>query len=63
MIFFGEEALRKTVVDFMAHYHFEGNHQGLENRLIVPIEATTSGIVERRQRLGGLLDYYCRQAA
>jgi putative transposase len=63
MIFFGEEALRKTVVDFIAHYHFERNHQGLENRLIVPIKATSSGSVERRQRLGGLLNYYYRQAA
>ena len=63
MIFFGEEALRRAITDFIAHYHFERNHQGLENRLIVPIKATTSGIVERRQRLGGLLNYYYRQAA
>ena len=56
MIFFGEEALRKTVVEFIAHYHFERNHQALDNRLIVPIMATTSGNVERRQRLGGLLN-------
>ena len=63
MIFFGEEALRKVVADFIAHYHFERNHQGLENRLIVPIIETTSGNVERRQRLGGLLNYYYRTAA
>ena len=63
MIFFGEDALRKAVVDFMAHYHSERNHQGLENRLIVPIKVTRSGSVERRQRLGGLLNFYYRQAA
>src|SRR5215468_9978879 len=33
MIFFGEEALRKAVADFIVHYHFERNHQGLENQL------------------------------
>ena len=63
MIFFGEDALRKAVVDFIAHYHFERNHQGLENKLIVPIKVRSSGSVERRQRLGGLLNYYYRQAA
>ena len=63
MIFFGEEALRRAVTDFMAHYHLERNHQGLKNKLIVPIKVTTSGTVKRRQRLGGLLSYYYRQAA
>ena len=36
MIFFGEASLRKAVSAFLAHYHAERNHQGLENRLIVP---------------------------
>jgi putative transposase len=63
MIFFGEEALRQAVFDFVAHYHFERNHQGLKNSLIVPIKITKTGTVERRQRLAGLLSYYYRQAA
>ena len=63
MIFFGEDALRKAIADFIAHYHFERNHQGLQNRLIVPMKTVNSGSVERRQRLGGLLNYYYRQAA
>jgi hypothetical protein len=65
MIFFGEEALRKAVSDFIVHYHLERNHQGLENRLIVPMttKVDTAGCVERRQRLGGLLNFYYRQAA
>lgn len=55
MIFFGEDALRKAVRDFVAHYHFERNHQGLGNQLIVPLTTPveTVGIVQRRQRLGG----------
>jgi transposase InsO family protein len=65
MIWFGEEALRKGVQEFMAHYHRERNHQGLENRLIQP-EADhlgATGEIQQRQRLGGLLNYYYRNAA
>src|SRR5262247_3886873 len=32
MIFFGEDALRLTIREFLTHYHLERNHQGLENR-------------------------------
>jgi hypothetical protein len=51
----------------MAHYHRERNHQGLENRLIEPEpgleETARKGPVERRERLGGMLNYYYRTAA
>ena len=64
MIFFGEDSLWNTIREFVAHYHLERNHQGLGNRLIVPMDtkAETTGAVERRQRLGGLLNYYYRKA-
>jgi len=62
MILFGEDALRNAVREFVAHYHFERNHQGLGNRLIIAPAATvqTAGRVRRKQRLGGLLNYYDR---
>jgi len=65
MIFFGEDALRNTIREFVAHYHLERNHQGLENRLIVPLEmiGTGTAVVRKRERLGGLLNYYYREAA
>jgi putative transposase len=65
MIFFGEDALRNTIREFITHYHIERNHQGLENRLIVPLEmiATGTAVVKKRERLGGLLNYYYREAA
>jgi len=46
-------------------YHLERNHQGLGNRLIVPIETTgsTTRAIRKRQGLGGLLNYYYRTAA
>jgi hypothetical protein len=40
MIFFGEDALRNAVREFLEHYHLERNHQGLGNALIVPIKTT-----------------------
>jgi len=65
MIFFGEGSLRKGIDEFVLHYHGERNHQGLDNRLIVPEEgqAGRRGAVLRRERLGGMLNYYYRAAA
>jgi putative transposase len=65
MIFFGEESLRTALQNFVAHYHAERNHQGLGNQLISPEKGhlTNTGEVQRRQRLGGLLNYYYRAAA
>ena len=65
MILFGEGSLRKTIREFVAHYHRERNHQGLGNRLIIPDEthAGNGGTIQRRERLGGMLNYYYRLAA
>ena len=64
MVLFGEDALRNAVSEFVLHYHLERNHQGLGNRLITAMAAgKASGRVRRKQRLGGLLNYYHRAAA
>ena len=65
MIFFGEKSLRTAIQNFVAHYHTERNHQGLANQLISPEPGHlgNSGDVQRRQRLGGMLNYYYRAAA
>ena len=64
MILFGEDALRNSIREFLDHFHQERNHQGLGNRLIIPINATVNskGRIERRKRLGGLMNYYYRAA-
>jgi len=56
----GERHLRHVISEFVEHYHRERNHQGLENLLIdgAPQPANTNGRVLRRERLGGLLNYY-----
>jgi hypothetical protein len=55
MILFGEESLRTTIRNFVAHYHSERNHQRLANRLILPEAGYlgNTGTIQRRQRLGG----------
>ena len=65
MILFGERALRTAVSQFVSHYLKERNHQGLANRIINPEPGCSqrTGAVERRQRLGGMLNYYYRAAA
>ena len=65
MIFFGQASLRHAITQYMAHYHDERNHQGLENRLLRPLCTVDEphARVKRRQRLGGMLSYYHREAA
>jgi putative transposase len=65
VILFGERSLRKGIHEFVAHYHSERNHQGLDNRLIIPDEthAGNRGPIRRRGRLGSMLNYYYRSAA
>ncbi len=47
--------------EYVEHDHRERNHQGLANELIenVSTGAGNLGRIRRRQRLGGLLNYYC----
>jgi transposase InsO family protein len=65
MIFFSESSLRRAVFAYVAHYHGERNHQGLNNRLIEPERDARKRGAEIccRERLGGMLKYYYREAA
>jgi len=64
LIIFGERGLRKAITEFVTHYYFERNHQGLDNRLILGrAKSYPHGPVRRRARLGGLLNHYYREAA
>ena len=63
LILFGERRLLRALDEFVAHYHWERNHQGLGNELITPAAAAAGGTQVRcRDRLGGLLRYYHRAA-
>ena len=59
----GERHFRGAVTEYVAHYHDERNHQGLDSRLISgPPVIRTTNRVHRRPRLGGLLNFYERAA-
>jgi transposase InsO family protein len=61
----GEAHLRRGIREYLGHYHGERNHRGLANVLLTgaPPPANTNASVLRRERLGGLLNYYYRGAA
>ena len=65
MLFFGEDTVRRTIREFVTHYHEERNHQGLDNQLLInePTIVDWHVPVRKRERVGGLLNYYFRQAA
>jgi putative transposase len=65
MIFFGERSLRNAVREYLEHYHTGRNHQGLGNRIIDPGDEVgqCEGEIQNRERLGGMLRYYYRDAA
>ena len=60
----GEAHLRAAVRAFVAHYHEERPHQGLNNERIAPTTTSTGlGPIQCRERLGGVLKFYYRDAA
>jgi hypothetical protein len=65
VILFGERSLRRTLSEYVDHFHAERNHQGKGNVLLFPrpTDHQREGPVRCRERLGGLLRYYHRDAA
>jgi transposase InsO family protein len=65
IVMLGERSLSHVLHEYLTHYHRERNHQGLDNRLVAPEEGVgcQRGHMVRRERLGGLLSYYYREAA
>jgi putative transposase len=66
LILFGERALRHALTEYVAHYHHERNHQGKGNVLLFPTSRADErcvGLIHCRERLGGLLKDYVRDAA
>jgi putative transposase len=66
LILFGEASLRYALHEYVEHYHHERNHQGKDNVLLFPVVSHAKerhGAMRCRERLGGLLKYYERDAA
>jgi len=66
LILFGEGSLHHALTQYVAHFHHERNHQGKGNVRLFPTvsqDSTREGPIQCRERLGGLLKYYEREAA
>ncbi len=68
LILFGEASLRRALREYLVHYHQERNHQGRGNILLFSSTTKRAAPVDEpparcRERLGGLLKYYHREAA
>jgi putative transposase len=66
LILFGEASLQHALHEYVEHYHHERNHQGKGNVLLLPSSSQKpprAGPLQCRERLGGLLKYYAREAA
>ena len=61
----GEAHLRRCISQFILHSHHERSHQGIGHAIIEPDETAgrVVGRIVRRERLGGVLSYYHREAA
>ncbi len=66
LILFGEASLRHVLTQYVAHFHHERHHQDKGNVLLFPAVSQSTeqqGPMQCRERLGGLLKYYTRDAA
>jgi transposase InsO family protein len=66
LILFGEASLRYALAQYVTHFHHEQNHQGKGNVLLFPTvnqDGEHAGLLQCRERLGGLLKYYTCEAA
>ncbi len=67
LILFGEASLWRVLREYVTHRHTERNQQGKGNVLLFPTGKKAmnrvDGSVDCKERLGGLLKYYYREAA
>ena len=63
LIFLGEGHLKSTIKLFENHYNQRRNHQAMDNQLLMPTVLPREGRIRCRKDLGGLLNYYYRDAA
>ncbi|MFC1588108.1 integrase core domain-containing protein [Planctomycetota bacterium] len=64
----GKDFLEHVLKEYVAYYNTERNHQGMDNQLLrrkddIERIKARSGEIQCKQRLGGLLKYYFREAS
>ena len=55
--------MREALSEYTEYYHIERNHQGKDNLLLFPSELNEEGPIACKQKLGGVMKYYYREAA
>lgn len=65
LLVLGRRHLERVLREFATHYNANRPHRGLELAVPEPstAETSTDGAVSRRDRLGGLIHEYHREAA
>jgi transposase InsO family protein len=66
LLLFGERSLSHALTQYTVHYHTERPHQGKGNIVLMPSSReppASQGPLRCRERLGGLVRYYYREAA
>ncbi len=66
VILCGEASLRQALTQYVEPFHHERHHQGKDNVLLFPAvsqDTKHAGSMQCRERLGGVLKYYAREAA
>src|SRR5713226_1106935 len=64
LICLGEAHLRTAASTYVDYYNQARNHQGIENKLIEPqVSLPKVGRIRCQKKLGGMLNYYYREAA
>jgi hypothetical protein len=65
MVLFGQESLHRAMREYLEYYNRERNHQGLNGKIIDagPELGRVVGRIRSKERLGGMLRYYYREAA
>ncbi len=63
LIFLGENHVRAALRSYEIHYNRHRSHQGMENQLLMPPVLPVQGRTRCDKQLGGLFNYYYRQAA
>ena len=59
----GERHLRRAIREYVAHYHHERNHQGLDNELIVGVASPRgAGTCDALNGWAGFSNFYHRAA-
>jgi putative transposase len=65
MVLFGQGSLHQATREYLEYYHRERHHQGLNGKVIDagPELGRVVGRIRSKERLGGMLRHYYREAA